>query len=478
MKQLLLVSVFLMSAIAPMWLFANEHTFPFEPVHNGREYPMLVKGAKGALVCTYSSRLSPSGHKVRLAISEDEGQTWRHIDSIAKLRASMFGLQRRPTTVQTSNGTLVCTYEDSKTSGEMPKVYMTRSTDNGATWSTAVAVYSGPQAPMQDFSSMAAGVDGNLVVVSVSSDATESGTHIFLVRSTDHGANWSSPIRVNRKGWIGKACECCMTSVAIAPDGTVGVAFRANRSNIRDVHAAFSTDGGLTFADPVRIQDMPWTVDGCPSTGPSIAFDGNSKAHISWRDFRDGATQAVVWYASILSTGTTTPQNVDLSSLAASDSDYPAITVSPDGQKITVTHESTNGLRAAVSVDGGNTFTSSVIDELVKQNSSVHGVSLDDGRVVLAWMSGRDGSFDVAFSGLLTSTVLQDPFQPPTPKHVVGWLPIQGNDDVVAYDLSGRQIGVIIDSFGQKRARPDCRGAAIMAIVSSNHQHFHLVIPE
>jgi len=108
----------------------------------------------------------------------------------------------------------------------------------------------------------------------------------------------------------------------------------------------------------------------------------------------------------------------------------------------------------------------------------VQGVTLNDGRVALAWMAGRDGSFDVAFSGLTTSDVRQDPFQAPVTKHVFGWLSIQEFDDVVAYDLSGRKISVIVDSFGQNRVRPDCNGVAIMVVLSATKQQFYLVLPE
>ncbi len=477
MVKRLLYTICLVLALAIPVAHANEHTFPFAMAHNGREYPMLVKGAKGAVLCTYSTRHGVSGHTVRLAISEDEGKTWRHIDSISALRASMFGLQRRPTTIQTSNGTLVCTYEDAKIGDAMPKVYMVRSTDNGASWSNAVAIFKGPQAPMQDFSSMAAGADGNLVVVAISSDEVDPGTHTYLVRSTDHGVTWSAPIRGNRRGWIGRACECCMTSVAIAPDGTVGIAFRANRSNVRDIHATFSTDGGLTFADPVRIQNEPWTVDGCPSTGPSIAFDDNSRAHISWRDFRDGATQSVVWYATVLPSGTTTPDNIDLSSVEAEDSDYPSIAASRDGQKITVVHESSNGLRATVSTDGGKTFTSRRIDDFVKSNSSSHIVTLANGGAMIAWMASRDGVFDVAASMPVSTAVeKENAGTHVTPELVSGWVPIGEFDQVFAFDLTGRQVSVVLESAGQRRARPDGLGVAVLVVVSQTGQRSYLVL--
>lgn len=40
---------------------ANERSYPFAPIHNGREYPVFVKGAKGSPIVINASQVRPDG---------------------------------------------------------------------------------------------------------------------------------------------------------------------------------------------------------------------------------------------------------------------------------------------------------------------------------------------------------------------------------------------------------------------------------
>jgi hypothetical protein len=78
-------------------------------------------------------------------------------------------------------------------------------------------------------------------------------------------------------------CFCCKTGVATAPGGAVYVAWRhIYPPNLRDIAVARSTDGGRTFAAPVRVSEDGWGIDGCPDDGPSIAVDAAGVVHVAW----------------------------------------------------------------------------------------------------------------------------------------------------------------------------------------------------
>jgi len=84
-------------------------------------------------------------------------------------------------------------------------------------------------------------------------------------------------------------CFCCKTGVATGPDGTVYVAWRhIYPPNLRDVAVARSSDGGRTFAPPVRVSEDGWALDGCPDDGPSIAVDARGVVHIAWPTLAPG----------------------------------------------------------------------------------------------------------------------------------------------------------------------------------------------
>ena len=78
-------------------------------------------------------------------------------------------------------------------------------------------------------------------------------------------------------------CFCCKTAVAAGPDGSVYVAWRhIYKPNLRDIAVARSSDGGRTFAAPVRVSEDGWAIDACPDDGPSLAVDAKGVLHVAW----------------------------------------------------------------------------------------------------------------------------------------------------------------------------------------------------
>ncbi|HLP28842.1 MAG TPA: sialidase family protein [Candidatus Didemnitutus sp.] len=440
---------------------ADEHAYPLPASLKSRQNTMITISPSGDAVVSFVTPLH-SGYRIGMAISSDAGGAWREIDSISYMRASMVGLQRRPTIVKSDDGSLVCTYEDQKVGDLMPRVYVTRCVSEGAPWTTPLAVVRGFQADMQDFASMASDGRGRLAIAFISADNMSSGRHLYVVTSSDYGVNWSDPVRANTQSpnWEGNACECCMTSIAYSSTGILGVAFRANRNDVRDVHVAFSRDNGATFESPILIQDGKWTIAGCPSTGPNLKFDNQDTAHISWRDYRDAVLRPVVYYAKCAVGSLITPRNVDLSTSVSDDADYPSVSVSPDGKIVTVIHESSNGVRIAVSRDGGETFDSRVVDPFIKRNASCYTVEIPNGTSMAIWTSINDGRFDVAMTvGAVTSVSSQSGLL--VAKDNVRnmllyseWAEVPDNATVSAFDVSGRAIELEEQQDSPRRVRP------------------------
>jgi hypothetical protein len=109
-------------------------------------------------------------------------------------------------------------------------------------------------------------------------------------------------------------CFCCKTGVATAPDGTVYVAWRhIYPPNLRDMAVARSTDGGRTFAPPVRVSEDGWALDGCPDDGPSIAVDARGAVHVAWPTLVPGSDSGKgIFYSYSLDGGRTFAARVRL----------------------------------------------------------------------------------------------------------------------------------------------------------------------
>ena len=108
-------------------------------------------------------------------------------------------------------------------------------------------------------------------------DSAMPGTEVRVARSLNGGVTFSEGVVA-----AVDVCPCCRTSLATASDGSLYVGWRHIFENGRDPAMAWSTDDGLTFSAPVRIHSDAWAIDGCPHTGPSLAFDPAGRLHVAW----------------------------------------------------------------------------------------------------------------------------------------------------------------------------------------------------
>ena len=99
--------------------------------------------------------------------------------------------------------------------------------------------------------------NGTIYVTYPSNPPGPDQSDVFLVKSDDAGKTWSNPVRVNDDH---THSDQFFPTVAVAGDGTVGVAFydrRNDPANIKmDVYLAISTDGGKTFAPNKRLTEV------------------------------------------------------------------------------------------------------------------------------------------------------------------------------------------------------------------------------
>jgi hypothetical protein len=127
--------------------------------------------------------------------------------------------------------------------------------------------------------------NGNLYAVWA--DGRFSGfTHddVALSRSTDGGLHWSTPIKVNTSP---AAIAAFTPSVDVSSDGTVAVTYYDFRNNTpdpntlpTDAFAVFSHDGGATFGGEIRLTPSSFDFDLAPRAGGLFLGDYVGLGHI------------------------------------------------------------------------------------------------------------------------------------------------------------------------------------------------------
>jgi hypothetical protein len=76
-----------------------------------------------------------------------------------------------------------------------------------------------------------------------------------------------------------RVCECCSTSVAMMATGPIAAFRDRSEKEVRDIHVSRFEDGAWSV--PVAVHADNWTIDSCPVNGPSIAAAGTTVA-VAW----------------------------------------------------------------------------------------------------------------------------------------------------------------------------------------------------
>ncbi len=230
--------------------------------------------AQGDEVLVAYADFGTSPAKIHAARSIDGGVSFDHDTVLAN--ASVGGNGACP--VIAPDGTFYVFWRDSF----QQFLWLSRSDDAGETWSPDAAIVAMQPLPssvpapaggyrLLNLPAAAAAPNGDLVVVW--NDQLLGDADILAIRSTDGGATWSLPARVNDDP---PGALQFFPWVAIDGQGDVHVVWydRRNDDVDLDLYSASSTDGGGTFGPNIRLTAASF-VPVLPTEGGAAAFIGD-----------------------------------------------------------------------------------------------------------------------------------------------------------------------------------------------------------
>lgn len=238
-----------------------------------RQPQLAVDGSRLAL--TYGS-----GDRVYFAGSTDGGRNWSKPVVVASQGRMSLGMRRGPRIAVTSTAIVITAIVGEKGRGADGDLIAWRSTDGGKTWSAGQAVNDVPASAREGLHAMAAGGRGLLFATWL--DLRAKGTRLYGSRSTDGGATWS-PNTLVYESPSGSVCECCHPSAAIDDQGRVVVMFRNSLEGSRDMYLVRSLDGGRTFGKATKLGSGTWKLNACPMDGGAVLAGANGGAASVWR---------------------------------------------------------------------------------------------------------------------------------------------------------------------------------------------------
>jgi hypothetical protein len=209
-----------------------------------------------------------------------------------------------------------------------PDLVFARSIDFGHSFQKPVKITDKTTPSFNGFSSMGVAPDGTVYVIWLDGRDQQEvpGTFsLYMARSTDRGATFGKNQKI-----AGGVCPCCRASIAFDSAKGVYIAWRkVFPVDIRDVVVSTSVDSGNTFAEPVRVAEDNWKLNGCPHSGPSIVPNGN-KIYVTWQT-EGSNTKPGVKFSWSEDRGKTFGHSINVSG-GILDANHPVLTVSEDGR--------------------------------------------------------------------------------------------------------------------------------------------------
>ena len=245
------------------------------PVQGQSAQPQLSVSDRGVIL----SWLEHGDRTATLKYAERTPDGWSAPKTVASSDNWFVSWADVPTVMRLSDGTLVATaYPATDASIEAYDLRLTYSRDEGKTWSRPIAPHHDRTTTQHGFASLFEMPDRRLGVVwldgrdqELNKTAPDGGAMGIYFTSFDKAWKQDAEVPVDAR-----VCECCQTTAVITDDGPV-VAFR-DRSprEIRDINVARLDAGTWTQARPLHVDG--WQIEACPVNGPALSARGRTVA--------------------------------------------------------------------------------------------------------------------------------------------------------------------------------------------------------
>jgi hypothetical protein len=262
-----------------------------------------------------------------LAISHDGGDTFSPPVPVSAQGAEVNSHGENSPSLALTPTEIYALWEQTNERGRTELMFA-RSVSFGHSFEQPFSVTDKTEDSFNGFSSLAVAPDGEVYAIWLDGrdKVKPAGTFaVYLAKSTDRGATFGKNIPVAHG-----ACPCCRVTLAFGRHGEVFVAWRkVFEDDIRDIVVSTSRDGGETFAEPVRVSEDRWKIQGCPHSGAAIAFRPD-RLYVAW--YTEGGAEKPGIRVSWSIDGAKTFASPVMVSANILDANHPAFSASPDGR--------------------------------------------------------------------------------------------------------------------------------------------------
>jgi photosystem II stability/assembly factor-like uncharacterized protein len=246
-----------------------------------------------------------SASAVLASRSQDGGRTWSDPATLIRDGPAAFNDKEAITADPTDARYAYATWDRLADNGGPS--YLARTTDGGASWEPARAIFD-PGTGNQTLNNQIVVLPNGTLVNFMT--LFNPDPKLAVIRSTDKGLTWSPPVVIalaqalgveDPETGVGVRDSAALASIAVGKNGMLAVTWQDSRfsSGTHDgIAFSRSTDGGLTWSAPVRVN----SVANVPAFSPTVTIRDDGAFGITYYDFRNNTSdpsllQTDLWLA-------------------------------------------------------------------------------------------------------------------------------------------------------------------------------------
>lgn len=193
-------------------------------------------------------------------------------------------------------------------------------------------------------------LDSNEAINVTWGDTTGGGRRVLFARSVDQGDTFSEPINISRSS--GEAFE---PEIAVDPNGAINIAWEDTAPGENSIMFSRSTDEGKSFSNPLQVSKGT-----ARASEAHIASDGAGRLSVVWVQGNEDEKQA--YYSRSTDGGLTFSDPINLSNTAGASISKPLITTFKETVYVAYQNEVRRDMQVYLvkSEDAGASFSNAV----------------------------------------------------------------------------------------------------------------------